>query len=133
MNLLGGRFMGEEMAVEPVLAHIAQRGLMFFDNGASSSSVAVTAARHAKAALATGTLMLDGVQTQAAIDSKLAELENAARQDGFAIGVASAYPIAIARLAEWAARAEARGFQLVPITALAPQPIQELQAAKTGK
>jgi polysaccharide deacetylase 2 family uncharacterized protein YibQ len=133
MNLLGGRFMGEEMAIEPVLGQLAKRGLMFFDNGASSSSVAVTAARHVKVPLATGTLTLDGVQTQAAIDSKLAELENAARQDGFAVGVASTYPISIARLSEWTAQAEARGFQLVPLSALVAQPSQELQAAKAGE
>ena len=131
MNLLGGRFMGEESAIEPVLARLAKRGLLFFDNGASSSSVAITSARHVKATLATGTLTLDGVQTQIAVDSKLSELENAARQDGFAIGVASAYPITIGRLAEWAAHLDARGLQLVPLTGLAAQP--ELQNAKAGK
>ena len=130
MNLLGGRLMGEEMAIEPVLAHVAKRGLLFFDNGASSSSVAITAARHVQAPLATGTLTLDGVQTEAAIDAKLAELENAARQDGLAIGVASAYPVTIARLTEWTARAQARGFQLLPLSALAAQPVPQLQAAK---
>ena len=122
MNLLGGRLMGEEAAIEPVLERIARRGLLFFDNGASSSSVAITAARHAKAAIATGTLTLDPIQTQASIDAKLAELESAARQDGFAIGVASAYPVSIGRVADWAANAGARGFQLVPISALAKQP-----------
>jgi polysaccharide deacetylase 2 family uncharacterized protein YibQ len=133
MNLLGGRFLGEENAIEPVLAEVARRGLMFFDSGASSNSVAVTAARHTKAPLATGTLALDGVQTQAAIDAKLAELENAARQDGSAIGVARAYPVAISRFSEWAAGVEARGFQLVPLSALLSQPSQELQAAKAAE
>jgi hypothetical protein len=131
MNLLGGRFMGEEPAIEPVLAQAARRGLLFFDNGASSNSVAITAARHVKAALATGTLTLDGVQTQSAIDTELSDLETAARQDGFSIGVASAYPITIARLAEWAAHLDARGFQLVPLTGLAAQP--QIQAAKAGE
>ena len=122
-NLLGGRFLGEENAIGPVLEHTARRGLFFFDNGASSSSVAITAARHMKAPIATGTLSLDAVQSQAFIDAKLSELENAARQDGFAIGVASAYPVTIARLAEWAANANARGFQLVPVSALAKRPL----------
>ena len=131
MNLLGGRFMGEESAIEPVLAHIAKRGLLFFDNGASSSSVAITAARHVKAALATGTMTLDGLQTEAGIDSQLSELETAARQDGFSIGVASAYPVSLARLTEWAAHLDARGIQLVPLTGLAAQP--EFQAAKAGE
>ena len=129
MNLLGGRFMGEEAAIEPALFHIAKRGLMFFDTGASSSSVTITSARHVKAWLATGTLTIDGVQTQAAIDTKLAELENAARQDGYAIGVASAYPISIARLNEWAANAQARGFEIVPVSGFAFQPGQQAVSA----
>jgi polysaccharide deacetylase 2 family uncharacterized protein YibQ len=122
MNFLGGRFMGEENAIEPMLDNIAKRGLLFFDNGASSNSVVITSARHVKAPIVTGTLTLDQLQTQAAIDLKLGELENAARTDGFAIGVASAYPISIARLAEWAANARARGFELVPLSSLAARP-----------
>jgi len=129
MNLLGGRFMGDETAIAPMLVRIAKRGLLFFDNGASSTSVAITSARQAKAYLATGTVVLDGVQTQAAIDTKLAELENAARQEGFAIGVASAFPISITRLNEWAASAQARGFEIVPVSGLAFQPgVQNVSA-----
>lgn len=133
MNLLGGRLLGEEMAIEPVLAHIASRGLMFFDDGASSNSVAVTSARHVKAPLVIGTLTLDGIQTPSAIDSKLVELENSARQDGLAIGVASAYPVTIARLTDWARRAESRGFQIISLSGLAAQQNPEIQAAKAGE
>ena len=122
MNLLGGRFLGESGAIEPVLGHLAKRGVLFFDNGASSNSVAVTSARHVRATMASASLTLDSVQTPSAIDTKLADLENAARQDGFAIGVASAYPVSIARLSEWLANAQARGFQPVPLSALAARP-----------
>jgi polysaccharide deacetylase 2 family uncharacterized protein YibQ len=130
MNLLGGRFMGEESAIEPVLSQVAKRGLLFFDDGASSNSVAITSARHVKAWLASGMVTLDAVQTPAAVDSKLAELENAARQDGFAIGVASAYPVSIARLNEWAANARARGFEIVPVSGFAFQPGQQNVSAE---
>jgi polysaccharide deacetylase 2 family uncharacterized protein YibQ len=133
MNLLGGRFMGEERAIEPILEAVSKRGLLFFDNGASSSSVAITAARHVKAAIATGTMTLDSVQTQAAIDAKLADLEAAARQDGYAIGVASAYPVTIARIGEWATNAGARGFHLVPVSALAAPPGEVVTAAPAQK
>ena len=133
MNLLGGRFMGEERAIEPVLEAVSKRGLLFFDNGASSSSVAITAARHVKAPIATGTMTLDGIQTQTAIDVKLSELETAARQDGYAIGVASAYPVTIAKIGEWAASAGARGFHLVPVSALAAAPGEVVPAPPVQK
>ncbi len=128
-NILGGRFMGEQDAIDPILAETAKRGLIFFDTGATLNSVVITGARHGGATVATGTLALDTIQTQAAIDTRLAELESQAHQDGFAIGVASLYPISIARLAEWAANANAFGFQLVPVSALAKRPSSASEVA----
>src|SRR6185503_10864863 len=108
-NLLGGRFLGKQNAIEPVLSEATKRGLLFFDDGANPSSLALTAARHVKAPIATGTLVLDAIQTREAIDKKLAELEADARRNGIAIGVGSVYPITIARIAEWANSVESRG------------------------
>jgi hypothetical protein len=122
-HLLGARFLGEMPAIEPVLTTAAKRGVMFFDDGTSARSLAMTAARHAGATIASGNLVLDGVQSQSAIDARLGELETIARRDGSAIGVASLYPVTIARLSAWASNAGARGFLLVPITALASRPI----------
>jgi hypothetical protein len=121
-NLLGGRFLGEMGAIEPVLAEASKRGLLFFDDGTTSRSLSATAARHANVTIATGTLVLDTVQTPAAIDNKLVQLEAQATRDGFAIGVASLYPVTMTRVGQWAGNASARGFELVPITALAAKP-----------
>jgi len=121
-NLLGGRFMGEESTIEPVLKETARRGLIFFDNGASRSSLALTAARHAGGSIATGALVIDDVQNRESVDKKLAELEAEARRTGSAIGVGSAFPVTIARVATWAEGAETRGVVLVPISALASMP-----------
>ena len=124
-NLLGARFMAEEAAIDPVLKETARRGLIFFDNGRSRSSLALMAARRAGGSIATGTLVLDEVQSREAVDKKLAELEAEARRSGSAIGVGSAFPVTIARIAAWAESANSRGFALVPISALAskPQPV----------
>ena len=121
-NLLGARFMGEQSTIEPVLKETARRGLIFFDNGTSRSSLALTAARHAGGSIATGMLVLDEVQTKENVDKKLAELEAEARRSGSAVGVASAFPVSIARIATWAEGAETRGFALVPISAVASKP-----------
>lgn len=124
-NLLGGRFMGEQGAIESVLSETARRGLLFFDDGGNPSSIALTGARHVKASIATGRLALDAIQTREAIDGKLADLEAEAKRNGFAVGVGSVYPITIARVAEWAQSAATRGFELVPISALAATPGQQ--------
>ena len=42
-----------------------------------------------------------------------------ARERGIAVGIASALPVSIERIAEWAKAAESRGLLLVPITAVA--------------
>ena len=122
-NLLGARFMSQQSTIEPVLKETARRGLIFFDDGTSRSSLALTAARHAGASIATGILVLDDVQNRESVDKKLAELETEARRSGSAIGVASAFPVSIARIATWAEAAETRGFALVPISALASKPV----------
>jgi polysaccharide deacetylase 2 family uncharacterized protein YibQ len=124
-NLLGARFMSEQAPLDPILKEIARRGLIFFDNGASRSSLALTAARHAGGSFATGTLSLDDVQTKDGVDKKLVELEAEAKRNRFAIGVVSAFPVSIARIAEWAESAESRGFLLVPISAVAAKPQSE--------
>jgi uncharacterized protein len=41
-----------------------------------------------------------------------------ARERGVAVGMASALPVSIERIAKWAKAAESRGLLLVPITAV---------------
>lgn len=124
-NLQGGRFLGETGAIEPVLTALSSRGVMFFDTGAYSNSVAATAARHAGTAFAAGLMTLDAVQSQEAIDAELMELESDARQNGSAVGVASPYPVSIERIAQWAQGLQARGFVLAPLSAVASRPVPE--------
>ena len=121
-NLMGGRFLGENAAVEPLLGVLAKRGLMFFDSGQNANSVATTAARHAGTANARANVVLDSIQTPDAIDMQLQELEAQARQNGSAIGTASLYVVSIDRIAEWAVGLESRGFVLAPLTAVAFRP-----------
>ena len=59
---------------------------------------------------------------RAHIDRALARLEALARERGSAVGVASALPVSIERIAQWAKAAEGRGIVLVPITAVAIKP-----------
>ena len=51
------------------------------------------------------------------IDRALARLESVARERGVAVGMASALPVSIERIARWAKAAAGRGILLVPITA----------------
>jgi polysaccharide deacetylase 2 family uncharacterized protein YibQ len=64
------------------------------------------------------------VPTPAEIDHALGRLEMAARERGVVVGMSSALPVSIERIAKWAKAVEGRGLQLVPITAVALRPKQ---------
>jgi polysaccharide deacetylase 2 family uncharacterized protein YibQ len=121
-NLLGGRFLGDAAALAPVMGDVAQRGLLFFDNGRNAGSLAPEAAMTTGAPIAVGNLVIDDVQTPGAIELQLTELEAQAARDGSAIGVASVYPVTLERLEAWAAGLSARGFALAPLTAVTQLP-----------
>jgi len=101
----GGRSATSEAAFAPILREITDRGLIYVDDGSSG--------------VAKANLVLDAVSSPAEIDRALAKLEGLARQNGAAVGFATALPVVIERIARWSKAVEGRGFSLVPITAAA--------------
>jgi polysaccharide deacetylase 2 family uncharacterized protein YibQ len=121
-NTMGARFTSNEQALGPVLKETARRGLIYVDDGSSPRSVAGQIASANNLPFAKAEITLDVVPTSAHIDKALAKLEALAKEHGSAVGVASALPASIERIAQWAKGAEARGIVLVPITAVAIKP-----------
>jgi hypothetical protein len=121
-NYMGSRFTASDAAIAPVLHEVAKRGLMYLDDGTSPRSLAGQIAGASGLPYAKANVVLDAVPTQHEIDGALARLERVARDAGVAVGVATALPISIARIANWAKSAQARGFLLVPISAAASKP-----------
>ena len=116
---MGGRFTASESVLGPLLRETAQRGLIYFDDGTSARSVAIQLAGAASASFAKADIVLDAASTPAAIDSALTRLEAMARERGIAVGVATALPVSIDRIAQWVKAAEGRGIVLVPVSAAA--------------
>ena len=121
-NYMGARFTASELALGPVLRETAKRGLIYLDDGASSRSLAGQVAGASNLAFAKADVVIDAVPTPVEIDRALARLEAGARERGIVVGVTGALPVAIERIAKWAKAAEARGFTLVPISAVANKP-----------
>jgi polysaccharide deacetylase 2 family uncharacterized protein YibQ len=121
-NLLGQRFLSDSSALSPALSYLNRRGLYFFDNGAASQSVAPGVAAQVGIPAVQSNTTLDGIQTALEIDRRLLELETQARATGSAVGAAFLYPVSVARIAAWAKGLEARGFVLVPVSAIVNQP-----------
>jgi uncharacterized protein len=124
-NHLGGKFTADAKEVSPVLTEIAARGLGYLDDGASPRSVAPDVAATLAMPSARADLVIDANPAPESIEAALARLLDRARERGSAIGVASASPVTVERLARWANGLEAKGFALVPLSALmssAPAP-----------
>jgi uncharacterized protein len=117
INMMGARFTASEQAFAPVLQEAEKRGLIFVDDGSNPRSVAGRIAGANSLPFAKADVTIDSVTTPDEIDHALTRLEMAARQRHLAIGIASALPVSIARIAKWAKSAASRGVLLVPITA----------------
>ena len=119
VNFMGGRFTAAESHVLPILEALRDRGLMFLDARASSSSVANSIAGKIGLTIAVNDRVVDAIASRAAIDARLLELERLASASGGAIGIGFPYPVTIERLAQWTRVMGDRGYDLVPISALA--------------
>ena len=124
-GLMGARFTAADQALGPVVREIGKRGLIWFDDGSAPRSAASQMSGASNTAFAKADAVLDAVPTAAEIDNALARLEATARTRGVAIGAASALPVSIERIAQWAKAAEGRGITLVPVSMVANR-------AKTG-
>jgi polysaccharide deacetylase 2 family uncharacterized protein YibQ len=125
-NFLGGKFTADERALTPVLREIAARGLFYVDDGTSARSLAMTLAPGQQLAAARADIVLDSTARPEAIEAALARLEAIARDKGLAIGVANALPASIDIIGRFARAIEARGFALVPLSAVMPRRQQDL-------
>ena len=116
---MGGRFTADNESMMPVLEALKKRGLMFIDARASSRSLAIELATTLGLPRAYGNAVIDAVPARADIERRLAALENRARIDGVAVGLARNYPVTLAVVKEWAASVAQRNYQLVPVSAVA--------------
>jgi hypothetical protein len=122
INYMGARFTSFEQVLAPVMKETAKRGLIFVDDGSSRRSLAGQIIAANNITFAKAEVLLDAVPTPANIDKALTRLEALARERGTAVGIASALPASIERIAQWAKSAEGRGILLVPISAVAIKP-----------
>ena len=118
-NMQGSRFLSDDESLTPMLSYVAKRGLLFFDDGESRHTMSAAVAGRVGVPFAQSTSTIDSIPSAVEIDNKLTQLESTARENGVAIGSAYVSPVTVQRLAMWAAGLKARGFALVPASAIA--------------
>ncbi len=118
MNFLGGRFLSDAGALEPVMRDLGRRGLLFLDDGTSAQSLTSTLGDALDVPYAFGDVVVDTQLDRTAILRKLDDLERIARRNGTAIGTASAFDESVSAIAQWMEEAEKRGIEFVGVSAL---------------
>jgi len=116
-NFLGGRFTADEAALSPVLKDLADRGLIFIDDGSSARSITSIVGPSLNLPVRRADIVLDAVPDGAKIDEALQRLETLARETGLATASGSALPITLEHLSRWTDGLAGRGIDLVPVTA----------------
>jgi len=122
VNHMGARFTASAADFTPVMEELGTRGLGYIDDGSSNRSLAENIAGKNKVPFRRADLQIDATPSRAAILSALSDLEKEAVDKGSAIGIATALPVSIQTVAEWARGLEERGLMLVPASALMTTP-----------
>jgi len=115
-NFMGARFVATDAVMAPIIREAAKRGLGYLDDGSTPRSAAPALAAGQAMPFAKADFTIDAVPTSAEIDRTLIKLETLAKERGLAVGVASALPISIERIAAWIKTLYNRGIMLVPLT-----------------
>lgn len=122
INHMGSRFTSSKQHLQPILATLHRRGLMYLESDTDGHSEANDLATSIGMANLISTQVLDREASLPHIDAQLQALEATARKHGTAIGLASPYPVTIERLSQWSRNLATKGFDLAPVSALLRRP-----------
>ncbi len=122
LNYMGARFVADRAAMSTLIGDLAERGLMYVDDGSSARSEGEGLAKSLRTPFAAADVAIDQERDKAAILAKLDDLERTARAKGTAIGIGSAFDATVDAVTTWAAEAKKRGIEIVPVSALAFDP-----------
>ncbi len=118
-NHMGSRFTSTPQAMQLIMGELHARGLMFLDSRTAPKSVAHDVANDMNVAVAGRHVFLDNEQNEANILAQLYETERHAKRYGRAVALCHPYPMTLRVLRSWISGVRERGFDLVPITAVA--------------
>ncbi len=120
-NHMGSRFTTWDEGMRLVMREIHQRGLLFVDSWTHNRSLGMPMSRRYRVPNAARDVFIDHDITEDMIRHRLGKLERIARRRGYAVGIAHPYELSMQILREWIVAVEARGFRLVPISAIVRQ------------
>lgn len=117
-NHMGSRFTADRRAMQPVLAELHARGLLFLDSRTAPGSVGLALAREMGVPHAARDVFLDNDPAPTAVRARLAETEAIARRQGYAVAIGHPHDGTLEVLAVWLREIGSRDIALVPISAI---------------
>jgi polysaccharide deacetylase 2 family uncharacterized protein YibQ len=120
-NHMGSRLMEDPDKMKIILADLKKRGLFFLDSRTTPQTVGFRVARSLGMKAAEKTLFLDHSQEENHVREKMDELGAIALSRGRAIGIGHPHPSTILALKEMLPELQARGIEIVPLSALADE------------
>lgn len=117
-NHMGSRYTGDRVGMRVVMEELKKHGLMFLDSVTTEKSVAPELARNYGVPFAARNVFIDNEQSVAAVLAQLQKAEAYARKHGSAIAIGHPHDSTLEALAQWLPGLDAKGFVLVPVTAI---------------
>jgi uncharacterized protein len=118
-NHMGSRFTQDERGMGVVLAELKRRNLLFLDSRTIGNTVGDKLAARMGVAHVMRDVFLDNEMDEAAVIKQLMQAERIAASKGQAIAIGHPHPATIAAIRAWMPKAQARGFVIVPLSAVA--------------
>ena len=122
MNYQGGKVLSEPEALKPVFDEIAERGLLFVDDGSSGANQSQALAAASLLPYAKAHILIDAKRTRQDIANQFEALVKEAKRTGLAIGVSNGYSETIDMIADFSKRANGLGVEITPVSAIVSDP-----------
>ncbi|MGB1539961.1 MAG: divergent polysaccharide deacetylase family protein, partial [Rickettsiales bacterium] len=105
--------------IAPVVDALSKHGLMLVSSTVEVPLPFSQISQKASVPVLSADLILDERIPESHIKQKLAQLEDLAQKQGYAIGIGRSFPVTVELVGIWAKSLQQKGIRLVPITALA--------------
>ncbi len=117
-NHMGSAFTQDQKGLRVLMAELNSRDMLYLDSRTSPTSIAEQTARSYNVATTGRDVFLDHVITEDFIEAAFKRTEDHALKHGSAIAIGHPHELTIEKLSEWLPTLRAKGFDLVPITAV---------------
>lgn len=114
----GGKFLSVEEQIDGIMNQLKGRGLMYVDGGVAGS-LGTRSAYKANIPWAGVEMNLDQAQSRAQLNRMLQDVITLAEKRSMTVVRVSATPLSMEMLSAWIGTLDQKGFQLVPVSALA--------------